>query len=88
MKRNTAHDISYGMMEFDDEFNPDFWKIDLSECSVSHPTGWKFIFYLENDRLVGECINMPASCIDDDMQQADITMSATECYMDALKKRH
>lgn len=88
MKRNTAHDISYGVTEFDDEFNPDFWKIDLSECSVSHPTGWKFIFYQENDRLVGECINMPASCIDDDLQQADITMSAMECYMDMLGRRH
>ena len=80
--------LTYPMELTDAGFNPNLWKVDLTECLISHPTGWKFIFYLENGRLVGECINMPMSCIDDDLQQADITMSAMECYMDMLEKRH
>lgn len=71
----------------DMDFDCDLWDVNLSECAVSHPTGWKFIFFLSDNRLVAECVSMPKAYADDDMQQADITLSAMECYMAALKLR-
>lgn len=79
--------LTYPMELTDAGFDPNLWKVDLAECSISHPTGWKFIFYL-SDTLIGECITMPKSCVGDDLLQADITMSAMECYMAVLKCRH